>query len=68
MKTQDTTVTARDGTEVPARIITCECGGECFYIYLVGEVHQHLQCIICGVSYCDGNCHHDAQAKTTREN
>lgn len=52
-----------------AQVYVCDaCEGETFHIFLVHGKHQHLQCVACGVSYCDGTCHHDAQAKDTRQN
>lgn len=58
MKTRLGTVTAQDGSgEIrEATMFLCqECDGEMFIIYKVEE-HQHIECVNCSTSYCDGKC------------
>jgi hypothetical protein len=54
------TVTDGEGKPAPAILAVCHCRSEQFSCYLVfagGEIaHLHLQCVRCGMSYCDGVC------------
>lgn len=62
-------VVDRDGGRHLARVYVCAgCDSEHFHIFLIDGRHQHIQCSACGVSYCDGTCHYDAQAKDSRGN
>jgi len=57
MKTRPVTVHDGDGRAVPADLLICaHCGGEVFAIYAVEGKHQHLQCVECGGTFCDGTC------------
>lgn len=60
MQTKPTIVHDVDGNPAHAEVAECEqCGGERFLIYFVfvaGKPHQHVQCVKCGVSYCDNTC------------
>lgn len=57
MKTVDTLVTDKDGSQVPAKLIVCpQCNESKFFIYVIGEKHQHLQCTWCEATFCDGKC------------
>lgn len=46
--------------ESPATLIVCSnCKADppAFFAYLVGKGdHMHLQCVECGVSFCDNQC------------
>jgi hypothetical protein len=46
-----------NGEELPAEFAACDdCDGQVFYIFVIDGNHQHLQCVECGVIYCDGSC------------
>lgn len=50
-------VIANDGSRHLARVYVCkDCGNDKFHIFVVGGVHQHVQCTQCNTSYCDGTC------------
>jgi len=64
VNTIDVTI-GRDGTDeqTPARLMICTevaCRGastdSCFRIFTLLSGHQHLQCVFCDTSYCDGSC------------
>lgn len=58
MITKETTVTDKNGNEVPALLVLCpECGRDEFSIFVVNG-HNHLQCLYCEVSFCssDSEC------------
>lgn len=40
------------------RLLQCpECESAHFLVIFVGrQRHQHMQCVRCGTSYCDGSC------------
>jgi hypothetical protein len=57
MKTEQRPVTDKDGRTVEARVLICpNCDNDSFNIFFIGEDHQHLQCIECLQSFCDGSC------------
>lgn len=57
MKTKLVTVTDMHGRDVPAVQILCpHCSHGEFVIFVIGERHQHLQCLQCSESFCDGSC------------
>lgn len=57
MKTKPVTVTDMHGNDVPATLLLCsECSNGTFAIFVIGESHQHLQCLQCEESFCDGSC------------
>jgi len=58
MQTIDVTITsAVDGSSKPARLMVCmDCSCDHFHIFVLEGGHQHLQCMRCAVSYCDGSC------------
>ena len=57
METRAATVTDQRGIVVEADVIICPtCGNDTFHIYLVKGRHQHLQCVSCADSFCDGSC------------
>lgn len=47
-----------DGHSTKARLCTCPCGNPEWLIYLI-DGHQHLQCLRCGETFCDGSCSAD---------
>jgi len=50
-------VTDKFGEVLPAELIICpECGGDRFNLYVLGASHDHLQCCLCGRSFCQGGC------------
>lgn len=50
-------VIANDGSRHLARVYVCkDCESDQFHIFVVGGVHQHIQCVECGTTYCDGSC------------
>lgn len=64
---KDTVVTSKvDGKTVKARVLSCSlCHGETWHILRIGAgQHEHIQCVQCGVSFCDGSCQHDKEAST----
>jgi hypothetical protein len=57
MKTKPVTVRDRNGQAEPADLIVCpDCEGARFCIYLIEGKHQHLQCLACETTFCDGTC------------
>lgn len=50
-------VSRLDGSREKAELATCECGSEGWIVYKVKE-HIHLQCQVCGETYCqnEGHC------------
>jgi hypothetical protein len=59
MKTEPTTVVARDGSgaETPANVVICEeCDYAAFYLFILEGGHQHIQCAACDTTFCDGSC------------
>ena len=57
MKTEHSNVTDLAGRVVPADVVVCErCSGMAFFCFMIRGQHQHIQCIACGESYCDGTC------------
>lgn len=48
-------VSRSDGEIMAASLVACGCGNELFIIFTVNG-HQHVQCIECETSYCDGAC------------
>jgi hypothetical protein len=60
MKTQEITVTARDGSglTVQAELLLCaECGeAGPFFVYAVDGRHLHFQCSRCTMTFCDNSC------------
>lgn len=61
LKFKRVVITARDnGERMPALLAKCpECDGEIWHVYAIRGKHQHLQCYVCGTTYChhDGPCH-----------
>ena len=56
MDSKQVEVTDKDGNTRAATLLLCDqCGGDLFMIYKIGE-HDHLQCALCGKSFCDGTC------------
>lgn len=57
MKSKQTTVTDIDGNTIPATQVMCPngCDVSAFLIFFIGP-HQHLQCVQCDESFCDGSC------------
>lgn len=34
-----------------------KCNSDLFMVFQIeGQGHPHLQCFVCGISYCEGNC------------
>jgi hypothetical protein len=53
---QQAVVASREtGDEALAKVLTCECGGVQFFVYLVGN-HPHFQCAECDETFCEGGC------------
>lgn len=52
-----TAMSAVTGQTKPMQLAQCEaCDGETFYVCLIGRKQlPHLQCVDCGVTYCDGH-------------
>jgi hypothetical protein len=57
------------GTKKNAHVVVCDkCGGKTFMIFFISvpdkrdgmetvhHQHQHVQCILCDSTYCDGLC------------
>jgi len=42
-----------DDSSVPADLMVCPCGSDVWHVYIVNN-HPHMQCIVCGVTYCQG--------------
>ena len=57
MKTMPVTVRDKAGRLEPADQILCPgCGNGLFLIYAIHGKHQHLQCVVCDETFCDGSC------------
>jgi hypothetical protein len=57
MKSRMVNVTACNGEHRPAQLVICpSCDGVWFSIFFLDADHQHLQCLSCGTSFCDGKC------------
>jgi len=54
----DIQVTDKDQKVIPAQMVTCEQCHQSSFRILVINGHNHLECITCGDSYCQGGCDH----------
>lgn len=58
MTTREEIIEDKDGNKITGLLAICEnCGGEAFFIFSI-HGHNHLQCVNCGTSFCQGgsNC------------
>lgn len=55
MKTESVTVEDTLGNKQEAVKVICpNCHGDTFSLFVLGQTHNHLLCVKCNTSYCQG--------------
>ena len=67
MNTRPITVTDNKGVVKDALLVICpKCEHNTFSIIVI-DLHNHLQCMRCSESFCQGGCHHEENPSACKD-